>query len=89
MLNDIGYGGEKVALSSGECKRDYEAEIKRHRTQKEKSEKLLNAIYDFIGFQVPYGRDSKLAEMIGELNCMIRNEDHIIEGLIELQEKEK
>ena len=85
MLDDFGYDEPKGMMKAERCKPDYELMIKRERERLNKVDKLLEAIFNYIGTMVSKG---KMAELIGELTCMSRRYNASIEDLIEQQEKE-
>ena len=74
-----------------QCKRDYEAEIKRFREAQETAAELRDAVYKYVSERggSRSGKPFTLAELIGRLELDIRESDSAIAELIAMQEKDK
>ena len=81
----MGYAGSPQTAKVGECKRDYEAEIKREREKLTKVTNLKDALLDYTDGRTVQG---PLAELLGELITWEILHNKQIEGLIQAQEKE-
>ena len=85
MLHDIRSGGES-AKAIGECKRDFEKEIKNAKEKLRKIVTFKNAVFDYTG---KYARiNGKFAEMVGELVYEERAAEGNIKSLLEQQKAE-
>jgi len=80
----LGYGGNSLKIPE-QCKRDYEAEIKRERVGLGKVVTLKDAI---LGYAEGRPVQGKLAELLGELVSLEIMHNKQIDQLIQAQEKE-
>jgi len=84
-------GGSEVTKMQDQCKRDWEAEIKRLNEKNVVSFRLLDALKGYIHFYRPYGRDTEkvsFPEMVGLLVLETEALEREIANAIAQQERE-